>query len=162
MAPGHVRLAMHPQCTARPKKLNKRAANLLQNLLKGHPANSNGVAGASLELDQTANQGAWRFLYLDNKHLKLPAQYQPVHSEFQQRIAVGQRAYILHDVSVVNNSPQDRKEDLCIIRDCRIYGYELLSSQILDSSGKPLVVLARSCGRRTACFHCSQQNNCPT
>ena len=118
------------------KRRNKRAANLLQDLLQGHTANSHGVAGASLELDQTANQGAWRFL--DNKHLKLPALYQPVHAALQQRIAVGERAYILHDVSVVDYSRHDRKEDLCVVGDGRGYGYELFSSLVLDSAGKPL------------------------
>ena len=44
------------------KARNKRAAHLLQDLLQGHTANSHGIAGASPELDQTANQGAWRFL----------------------------------------------------------------------------------------------------
>src|ERR1700712_3109360 len=118
------------------KGRNKRAANLLQDLLQGHTANSHGVAGASLELDQTANQAAWRFL--DNKHLKLPALYQPVHAALQQRIAVGQRAYILHDVSVSDYSRHDRKEDLCVVGDGRGYGYELFSSLVLDSAGKPL------------------------
>jgi hypothetical protein len=118
------------------KARNKRAANLLQDLLQGHTANSHGVAGASPELDQTANQGAWRFL--DNKHLKLPALYQPVHAALQQSIAVGQRAYILHDVSVVDYSRHDRKEDLCIVGDGRGYGYELFSSFVLDCTGKPL------------------------
>lgn len=118
------------------KGRNKRAANLLQDLLQGHTANSHGVAGASPELDQTANQGAWRFL--DNKHLKLPALYQPVHAALRQRIAMGQRAYVLHDVSVVDYSRHDRKEDLCVVGDGRGYGYELFSSLVLDGSGKPL------------------------
>jgi hypothetical protein len=118
------------------KARNKRAATLLQDLLQGHTANSHGVAGASLEMEQTANQGAWRFL--DNKHLKLPALYQPVHAALQQSIAVGQRAYILHDVSVVDYSRHDRKEDLCAVGDGRGYGYELFSCLVLDSTGKPL------------------------
>lgn len=118
------------------KARNKRAAHLLQDLLQGHTANSHGVAGASLELDQTANQAAWRFL--DNKHLQLPALYQPVHAALQERIAVGQRAYLLHDVSVVDYSRHDRKEDLCSVGDGRGYGYELFSSLVLDAQGKPL------------------------
>lgn len=118
------------------KARNRRAANLLQDLLQGHTANSHGVAGASPELDQTANQAAWRFL--DNKHLSLPALYQPVHAALQQRIAVGQRAYLLHDVSVVDFSRHGRKEDLCVVGDGRGYGYELFSSLVLDSEGKPL------------------------
>ncbi len=118
------------------KARNKRAANLLQDLLQGHTANSHGVAGASLELDQTANQAAWRFL--DNKHLQLPALYQPVHAALQERIAVGQRAYLLHDVSVLDYSRHDRKEDLCSVGDGRGYGYELFSSLVLDAQGKPL------------------------
>lgn len=108
------------------KARNKRAACLLQDLLQGHTANSHGIAGASPELDQTANQGAWRFL--DSKHLSLPSLYQPVHAALAQKIPVGQRAYILHD----------RKEDLCSVGDGRGYGYELFSSLVLDGEGKPL------------------------
>ena len=118
------------------KARNKRAACLLQDLLQGHTANSHGIAGASPELDQTANQGAWRFL--DSKHLNLPSLYQPVHAALAQKIPVGQRAYILHDVSVVDYSRHERKEDLCVVGDGRGYGYELFSSLVLDGEGKPL------------------------
>jgi len=118
------------------KARNKRAAHLLQDLLQGHTANSHGIAGASPELDQTANQGAWRFL--DSKHLNLPSLYQPVHAALLQKIPVGQRAYILHDVSVVDYSRHERKEDLCVVGDGHGYGYELFSSLVLDGEGKPL------------------------
>ena len=118
------------------KARNTRAALLIQDLVQGHTANSHGVAGASTDLDQTANQAAWRFL--DNKSLQLPALYQPVHAALQQRIAVGQRAYVLHDVSVVDYSRHDRKEDLCSVGDGRGYGYELFSSLVLDCTGHPV------------------------
>ncbi len=97
-----LRLDIRPATSARP--------TLLQDLLQGHTANSHGIAGASPEPDQTANQGAWRFL--DSKHPNLPSLYQPVHAALAQKIPVGQRAYILHDVSVVDYSRHERKEDL--------------------------------------------------
>ncbi len=42
--------------------------------------------------------------------LNLPSLYQPVHAALAQKIPVGQRAYILHDVSVVDYSRHERKE----------------------------------------------------
>ncbi len=65
------------------KARNTRAALLLQDLVQGHTANSHGVAGASTDQDQNANQAAWRFL--DNDNLTLPGLYQPVHAALQQR-----------------------------------------------------------------------------
>ena len=118
------------------KARNTRAALLLQDLVQGHTANSHGVAGASTDLDQTAHQAAWRFL--DNDNLTLPALYQPVHAALQQRIAVGQRAYVLHDVSVVDYSHHKRKEDLCSVGDGRGFGYELFSSLVLAADGQPV------------------------
>ncbi len=55
---------------------------------------------------------------------------------------------MLHDVSPVDYTRHQRKEDLCQIGDGRGYGYELFSSLILNSAGKPLgsaVVELRTC-----------------
>jgi len=128
------------------KARNTRAASLLAGMLQGHATHSHGVAAGSALASPADTLGAYRFL--DHDALSLPRLYQPLREALRQQTATGERLYVLHDLSPVDYTRHQRKEDLCQIGDGRGYGYELFSSLILNSAGKPLgsaVVELRTC-----------------
>jgi len=126
--------ALMAKAPLKEKRLTDRATWMVEGLLQGHTANSHGTASGHIQHDQTAVMGAYRFL--DNKRVSLPALYQPLFLGLQEQIGVGQRAYVLHDVSVVDYSKHERKEDLCSVGDGRGWGYELFSSLVVNEQGQ--------------------------
>lgn len=118
------------------KARNTRAAALVQSMLQGHATNSHGATTGSVLSSPAEMLGAYRFF--DKTELTLPALYQPLFAALRQRAAPHKRLYVLHDISPVDYTRHQRKEDLCPIGDGRGYGYELFSSLVLDSLGTPL------------------------
>lgn len=118
------------------KARNTRAASLVHSMLQGHAVNSHGAASGSAQSSPADTLGAYRFL--NKAELTLPALYQPLQEALRQRTASDWRLYILHDVSLVDYSHHQRKEDLCAIGDGRGFGYELFSSFVVDPSGLPV------------------------
>jgi hypothetical protein len=80
--------------------------------------------------------GQYRFL--DNEDILRPALYDPVHRGLQELVPKGERAYVIHDISVVDYSRHGRKEDLIPIGNGKGYGYELYSALVLGKQGQPL------------------------
>lgn len=68
----------------------------------------------------------------------LPALHAPVQTALAQLVAPGSRAFVAHDVSVLNYSGHERKEDLIPVGNDRTWGYELYQALVISSDGKPL------------------------
>lgn len=118
------------------KRLCKRAHLMVQSLVRGHSATSCGLLAPADRTPESFTRGAYRFL--DHDEVTLPALQAPVKEALGQLVPVGSRAYVAHDVSVLNYSGHQRKEDLIAVGNDRTYGYELYQALVISSEGKPL------------------------
>ena len=117
-------------------RLNARARLLLRELIQS-------PAPDSTPQQTTPGSAAWahavgRFRFFDNDRVSLPALYQPCIAALQGLIPKSTRALVLHDVSVLDYSHHDRKEDLIAVGNGAGYGYELCTSLVLSAQGDPL------------------------
>jgi Transposase DNA-binding len=118
------------------KRLRDRAALLFQSLLRGQSANSTGLLSPADRTQESFTRAAYRFF--DHDDVSLPALHAPVQTAILQLVSPGSRAFVAHDVSVLNYSGHERKEDLIPVGNERTWGYELYQALVVDSDGKPL------------------------
>jgi hypothetical protein len=85
---------------------------------------------------ESFTRGSYRFL--DNDSVQLPALQAPVAQALAQLVPPSQRAYVAHDLSVLNYSGHQAKQDLIPVGNERTFGYELYQALVLSSDGKPL------------------------
>lgn len=117
------------------KRRNRRAIKLV----KSHLQHRGGPGGVGRSKNK---QAAWademgKYRFLDNPRVRLPALYEPVHRGLDELVPKGERAYVIHDLSVLDYSRHDRKEDLIPVGNSRGYGYELYTALVLGKDGGP-------------------------
>jgi hypothetical protein len=118
------------------KRLRNRASLLFQSLLRGQSANSLGLLGPADRTQESFTRGAYRFFGHDE--VTLPALHNPMQSALRQVVCPLQQTFVAHDVSVLNYSGHERKEDLIPVGNHHTWGYELFQSLVIQKDGKPL------------------------
>jgi hypothetical protein len=118
------------------KRLRKRAHLMVQSLVRGHSATSHGLLAPADRTQESFTRGTYRFF--DHDGVTLPALHAPVKEALTQLVPKNSQAYVVHDVSVLNYSGHERKEDLIPVGNDRTFGYELYQALVLSSDGKPL------------------------
>jgi hypothetical protein len=118
------------------KRLCKRAHLLVQSLVRGHSATSQGLLAPVDRTPESFTRGAYRFF--DHEEVTLPALQTPIGQALSELVPLGSRAYVAHDLSVLNFSGHQRKEDLIPVGNDRTYGYELYQALVISPEGKPL------------------------
>jgi len=118
------------------KRLDQRALTLVGDIIKGQASATHGPEGVGHQRTWAHAMGTFRFF--DNDRLTLPALYEPCRVALRQLVSQGQRCYVVHDVSVVDFTAHQRKEDLEQVGNERGYGYELFTSLVLSAQGNPL------------------------
>ena len=117
------------------KRLRTRATLLFQSLLQGQTANSLGMLSPADRTQESFTRGAYRFF--DHEEVTLPALHSPMQAALKQLVCPDRRAYVAHDVSVLNYSGHERKEDLIPVGNDHTWGYELFQSLVIQG-GRPL------------------------
>lgn len=118
------------------KRLNSRALQIVESIVQGHTSATHGTQGVGHADPMSHVMGSFRFF--DNDRLTLPALYQPCQQAVAEQVAPGQRCFIAHDISVLDYSTHQAKQDLIRVGNERSYGYELYSALVLSSAGLPL------------------------
>lgn len=118
------------------QRLRTRAQRMVQSLLRGHSSTSLGLLAPPDCTPESFTRGSYRFL--DNDSVQLPALQAPVAQALAQLVAPSQRAYVVHDLSVLNFSGHQAKQDLIPVGNEHTFGYELYQALVLSSDGKPL------------------------
>lgn len=109
---------------------------MVQSLVRGHSATSSGLLAPADRTPESFTRGTYRFF--DHDDITLPALHAPCASALTELVPVGRRAYVAHDLSVLNYSGHQRKEDLIPVGNEKTYGYELYQALVISSDGKPL------------------------
>lgn len=117
------------------KRLRTRATLMFQSLLRGQSANSLGLLSPADRTQESFTRGAYRFF--DHEGVTLPALHSPMQAALQQLVCPARRAFVAHDVSVLNYSGHERKEDLVPVGNHHTWGYELFQSLVIQG-GRPL------------------------
>lgn len=117
-------------------RLNQRALTLVTSIIEGHASATHGPEGVGHRQPWSHAMGAFRFF--DNDRLLLPALYAPCLQGLRQLVAPGQGYYVVHDVSTLDYTGHQSKNDLIQVGNERGWGYELFSSLVLNSQGQPL------------------------
>jgi hypothetical protein len=117
-------------------RLNNRALMLVTGIIQGQASATHGPEGVGHRRPWPHAMGAFRFF--DNDRVQLPALYEPCRNALRELVAPGQRCYVMHDVSVVDYSGHQAKEDLIPVGNNKGYGYELFSSLVVSAQGRPL------------------------
>ena len=117
-------------------RLNRRALSLVTSIIEGHASASHGPEGVGHLHTWAHAMGAFRFF--DNDRLTLPALYAPCILGLGQLVLPGQRCFVVHDVSPLDYSRHQAKNDLVQVGNAGGFGYELFTSLVLDSGGRPL------------------------
>lgn len=118
------------------KRLRTRAQRMVQSLLRGHSSTSLGMLAPADCTPESFTRGSYRFL--DNDSVQLPALQSPLSQALAQLVPPSQRAFVVHDLSVLNFSGHQAKQDLIPVGNERTFGYELYQALVLSSDGKPL------------------------
>lgn len=118
------------------KRLRDRAALLFQSLLGGQSANSTGLLSPADRTQESFTRAAYRFF--DHDAVSLPALHAPMQQALPQLVPPRQRALVAHDVSVLNFSGHQRKEDLIPVGNDRTWGYELYQALVISADSQPL------------------------
>src|ERR1700712_510739 len=134
------------------KRLRSRAHLLVQSLVRGHSATSHGMLSPADRKPESFTRASYRFL--DNDSVSLPALQTPVAQALGQLVPKGQRAFVAHDVSVLNYSGHQAKQDLIPVGNDRTFGYELYQALVISSDGKPLGAAVTEL-RNNQGLHCS-------
>ncbi len=121
---------------------NPRVHTLVLDLIRGAGAGTDGAATAGTRAPHAHTIGAFRFF--NNPAITLPALYDIVRAGLREAVAPGARAYVLHDVSVVDFSSHHAKRDRRVIGNGHGDGYELCTALVLDADGRPLGPVAQA------------------
>lgn len=118
------------------QRLRNRAQLMVQSLVRGYLATSLGLLAPADRTPESFTRGAYRFF--DHDGVTLPALHAPIERALTTLVPDGQRAFVAHDVSVLNFSGHQRKEDLIAVGNDRTWGYELYQALVLSEEGRPL------------------------
>jgi Transposase DNA-binding/Transposase DDE domain len=119
------------------ERRNKRALEIVTALMQGGEPGAADHVHAPGEADTWAHaMGCFRFF--QNPHVLLPNLYEPCRAALAQLVQVGSRAYVAYDVSPVDYSHHETKDDRIQVGNERGRGYELFSALVIDDQGRPL------------------------
>lgn len=118
------------------KRLNERAAKIVESMVQGHMSATNGTQGTGHAQPFAHCLGSFRFY--DNERLTLPALYAPCLAALAQQVPSGERCYVVHDFSPLDYSQHQAKEDLIQVGNERGYGYDCYTALVLDAKGNAL------------------------
>ena len=118
------------------KRLRTRATLLFQSMLRGQSANSLGLLGPADRTQESFTRATYRFL--DHDQVTLPALHSPTQAALKELVVPGSRTFVAHDVSVLNYSGHERKEDLIPVGNEHTWGYELYQALVISQQGQPL------------------------
>ena len=118
------------------QRLRNRAQLMVQSLVRGHSATSLGLLAPADRTPESFTRGAYRFF--DHDGVTLPALQAPIEQALAALVPDGHRAFVAHDVSVLNFSGHQRKEDLIPVGNDRTWGYELYQALVISEDGRPL------------------------
>ncbi len=110
-------------------RLARRAKKLVQSMVRGHSANSLGCLAPAEDTQEAFTRGAYRFF--DHEGVTRMALHAPLQARLREQVAPSQTACVAHDVSVLNYSGHQRKEDLIPVGNERTWGYELFQSLVI-------------------------------
>lgn len=110
-------------------RLARRAKKLVQSMVRGHSANSLGCLAPAEDRQEAFTRGAYRFF--DHDGVTRTALHAPMQARLREQVAPSQTACVAHDVSVLNYSGHQRKEDLIPVGNERTWGYELFQSLVI-------------------------------
>ena len=110
-------------------RLRRRAAQLVQSMVRGQSANSLGCLGPADATQESFTRGAYRFF--DNEDVTRTALHSPMQGALRELISPSETVTVAHDLSVLNYSGHNRKEDLIPVGNDRTWGYELFQSLII-------------------------------
>ncbi|MBL9043156.1 MAG: hypothetical protein JNM83_16205 [Myxococcales bacterium] len=112
-------------------RLRRRAAELVQSMVRGQSSNSLGCLSPADRTQESFTRGAYRFF--DNDDVTRTALHMPMQQALRELISPSEIASVAHDLSVLNYSGHNRKEDLIPVGNDRTWGYELFQSLIIKS-----------------------------
>jgi hypothetical protein len=112
-------------------RLRRRAAKLVQSMVRGQSSNSLGCLAPADRTQESFTRGAYRFF--DNDDVTRTALHRPMQEALRELISPSESASVAHDLSVLNYSGHNRKEDLIPVGNDRTWGYELFQSLIIKS-----------------------------
>lgn len=116
-------------------RLVRRAEKLVQSMVRGHSANSLGCLAPAEDTQEAFTRGAYRFF--DHEGVTRTALHAPLLARLREQVVPSVKVCVAHDVSVLNYSGHQRKEDLIPVGNERTYGYELFQS-LLVVDGAPV------------------------
>lgn len=116
-------------------RLRRRAAQLVQSMVRGQSANSLGCLGPADATQESFTRAAYRFF--DNDVVTRTALHTPMQLALRELISSAESASVAHDLSVLNYSGHNRKEDLIPVGNDRTWGYELFQSLVIKA-GVPI------------------------
>lgn len=119
------------------ERRNKRALEIVTSAIQG------GESGAADHVHAPGEAGAWAhamgsFRFYKNQDLLLPNLYEPCRAALAELVPPGRRAYVIYDVSCVDYSHHNAKDDRIQVGNKYGLGYELFSALVLDDQGRPL------------------------
>jgi hypothetical protein len=136
-------------------RLNGRALQIVQSILQGHTSATHGTQGVGQAQPFAHAMGSFRFF--DNDRLKLPALYAPVKTAVAEQLPPGQRCFVVHDISVLDYTGHQAKQDLIQIGNERGWGYDLYSALALNSDGKPVGPVVQEVRTTAGCLSSESQ-----
>ncbi len=110
-------------------RLRRRAAELVQSMVRGQSSNSLGCLSPADRTQESFTRGAYRFF--DNDDVTRTALHMPMQEALRELISPSESASVAHDLSVLNYSGHNRKEDLIPVGNDRTWGYELFQSLVI-------------------------------
>ena len=112
-------------------RLRRRAAQLVQSMVRGQSANSLGCLSPANATRESFTRGAYRFF--DNDDVTRTALHTPKQVALRELISPSETVTVAHDLSVLNYSGHNRKEDLIHVGNDRTWGYELFQSLVIKA-----------------------------
>ncbi|MBL8636214.1 MAG: hypothetical protein JNM40_23520, partial [Myxococcales bacterium] len=92
------------------QRLRRRAAKLVQSMVRGHSPSSLGCLAPADDTQEAFTRGAYRFF--DHEGVTRTALHAPMQARLREQVSPSQTACVAHDVSVLNYTGHQRKEDL--------------------------------------------------
>jgi Transposase DNA-binding/Transposase DDE domain len=116
---------------------NKRALEIVTNLVQGEGT------GTADHVHAPGSASAWAHTmgssrFYDNEDVLLPNLYEASRKALATLVPPGHRAYVIYDVSPVDYSHHEAKDDRIQVGNKYGKGYVLFSALVLDEQGRPL------------------------
>lgn len=141
------------------KRLNRRALQIVESVIQGHTSATHGTQGVGHAEPFAHVMGSFRFF--DNDRLKLPGLYVPVKKAVAEQVPPGERCYIVHDLSAMDYSRHQAKQDLIQVGNERGYGYHLYSALALTAAGMPLGPVVQEVQTTKGCLSSESEQPIP-